>query len=55
VIIANWDSMVFDTGEQNLHRVPMTEPLKGTAQHVGDLIDSCETVIELIDSISESV
>ena len=55
VIIANWDSMVFDTGEQNLHRVPMLEPLKGTAQHVGDLIDNCETVIELIDSISESV
>jgi len=55
VVIANWDSMVFDTGEQNLHRVPMLEPLKGTAQHVGDLIDSCETVIELIDSISESV
>ena len=55
VIIANWDSMVFDTGEQNLHRVPMVEPLKGTAQHVGDLIDSCETVIELIESISETV
>ena len=55
VVIANWDSMVFDTGDQNLHRVPMMEPLKGTAQHVGDLIDNCETVIELIESISETV
>ena len=55
VIIANWDSIVFDTGDQNLHRVPMMEPLKGSAQHVGDLIDNCETVIELIESISETV
>jgi len=55
VIIANWDSIVFDTGDQNLHRVPMMEPLKGSAQHVGDLIDNCETVIELIKSISETV
>ena len=55
VIVANWDSIVFDTGDQNLHRVPMMEPLKGSAQHVGDLIDNCETVIELIESISETV
>jgi len=33
----------------------MMEPLKGTAKHVGDLIDNCETVIELIESISETV
>ncbi len=31
------------------------EPLKGTSEHVGDLIDSCETVIELIESISETI
>ena len=53
VVIANWDSIVFDIGDQNLHRVPMMEPLRGSAQHVGDLIDNCETVIELIESISE--
>ena len=55
VLVANWDSIVFDTGDQNLRRVPMMEPLKGTAQHVEHLIDSCETVIELIESISETI
>ena len=55
VLVANWDSIVFDTGDQNLRRVPMMEPLKGTSEHVGDLIDSCETVIELIESISETI
>ena len=40
VLVANWDSIVFDTGDQNLRRVPMMEPLKGTAQHVEHLIDS---------------
>ena len=55
VLVANWDSIVFDIGDKNLRRVPMMEPLRGTAQHVGDLIDSCETVIELIESISETI
>ena len=55
VLVANWDSIVFDTGDQNLQRVPMMEPLKGTSQHVGDLIDRCETVIELIESMSETI
>ena len=55
VLVANWDSIVFDTGDQNLCRVPMMEPLKGTSEHVEDLIDSCETVIELIESISETI
>ena len=55
VLVANWDSIVFDIGDKNLRRVPMMEPLRGTSQHVGDLIDSCETVIELIESISETI
>jgi proteasome accessory factor A len=55
VLVANWDSIVFDTGDQNLQRVLMMEPLKGTSQHVGDLIDRCETVIELIESMSGTI
>ncbi len=55
VLVGNWDSIVFDTGDKNLLRVQLMEPLKGTSEHVGDLIDSCETVIELIESISETI
>lgn len=49
---ANWDSIVFDLGEDPLRRVPMMDPLKGTKSHVGELIDSCETAAELIDGIA---
>ncbi len=31
IVAANWDSMVFDIGRDPLRRVPMMEPLRGTA------------------------
>jgi proteasome accessory factor A len=39
LVAANWDSLVFDTGEETLKRVPMMEPLRGTKARVGDLLD----------------
>ncbi|MDQ3468557.1 MAG: proteasome accessory factor PafA2, partial [Actinomycetota bacterium] len=39
IVAANWDSMVFDIGREPLRRVPMMEPLRGTADHVARLID----------------
>ena len=39
VVAANWDSLVFDIGRDPLRRVPMMEPLRGTADHVGTLIE----------------
>jgi proteasome accessory factor A len=38
VVTANWDSLVFDVGADPLRRVPMMDPLKGTAEHTGDLL-----------------
>ncbi len=32
LVAANWDSMVFDVGEETLKRVPMMEPLHGTSR-----------------------
>ncbi len=38
---ANWDAVVFDVaGERNLQRVPMNDPHRGTAAHVGALLDA---------------
>lgn len=38
VSAASWDSVIFDIpGAQTLKRVPMPDPLRGTAQHVGQL------------------
>ena len=31
IVAANWDSLVFDVGRDPLRRVPMMEPLRGTA------------------------
>lgn len=54
VVAANWDSMVFDTGDDTLRRVPMMEPARGTSDHVGTLLDECHTVTELLDRLSEN-
>ena len=43
IVAANWDSMVFDVGREPLRRVPMMEPLRGTAEHVARLIDESDT------------
>jgi proteasome accessory factor A len=48
IVAANWDSMVFDIGRDPLRRVPMMEPLRGTADHVASLIDDSATAAELL-------
>jgi proteasome accessory factor PafA2 len=48
IVAANWDSVVFDVGEDSLRRVPMMEPLKGTARHVDTLFDGCDSPAELL-------
>ncbi|MCU1387741.1 MAG: dop [Ilumatobacteraceae bacterium] len=51
IVAANWDSMVFDVGRDPLRRVPMMEPLKGTAEHVANLLDDCATAAELLSRL----
>ena len=51
VVAANWDSLVFETAQTNLQRIPMMEPTRGTEKHVGPLLDQCATVIELLDHL----
>jgi proteasome accessory factor A len=53
VVAANWDSLVFDIGRDPLRRVPMMEPLRGTADHVATLIDTSETARELLDRLGQ--
>ena len=48
IVAANWDSLVFDVGRDPLRRVPMMEPLRGTAEHVASLIDDSDTAAELL-------
>jgi Pup amidohydrolase len=48
IVAANWDSLVFDIGREPLRRIPMMEPLRGTAASVATLIDESTTPAELV-------
>jgi proteasome accessory factor A len=48
VVTANWDSLVFDVGGDPLRRVPMMDPLRGTAALTEDLLDEVHSVQELV-------
>ena len=51
IVAANWDSIVFDVGREPLRRVPMMEPLRGTAAHVARLIDESDSAVELLERL----
>ncbi|HUO48090.1 MAG TPA: proteasome accessory factor PafA2 family protein, partial [Acidimicrobiales bacterium] len=52
VASANWDSIVFDLGTDPLRRVPMMDPLRGTADHTEELLAGSSTPAELLDRLS---
>ncbi|HZQ57932.1 MAG TPA: proteasome accessory factor PafA2 family protein, partial [Acidimicrobiales bacterium] len=51
IAAANWDSMVFDLSpaKDSLQRVPMMEPLRGTAEIVDTLFEGVTSPIELFE------
>jgi proteasome accessory factor PafA2 len=51
LVAANWDSLVFDTGESHLKRVPMMEPLRGDVDRVGRLLDESEDAADLLQRL----
>ncbi|MGB3411329.1 MAG: depupylase/deamidase Dop [Microthrixaceae bacterium] len=51
VVAANWDSMVFDTGDASLQRVPMMEPGRGTQDALGRLIDEATSAKDLLERL----
>ncbi len=51
VVAANWDSIVFDLGDDPLRRIPMLEPTRGTKAHVGTILDQSATARELLDKL----
>jgi proteasome accessory factor A len=51
IVAANWDSMVFDIGRDPLRRVPMMEPLRGTAAHVARLISDSTSAADLLERL----
>ncbi|HEX6421079.1 MAG TPA: depupylase/deamidase Dop [Acidimicrobiales bacterium] len=53
IVAANWDSMVFDVGDDPLRRVPMMDPTRGTEAHVGRLMAESTTSAELLDRLGQ--
>ena len=51
IVAANWDSVVFDLGEGPLQRVPMMDPLRGTAALTQNLLETSRTVNELLEGL----
>ena len=52
VAAASWDSVVFDLpGRESLLRVPILEPLRGTAAAVGRLLDEAHDAESLVDGL----
>jgi len=53
IAAANWDSMVFDLSpdKETLQRVPMMEPLRGTAAIVDRLFEGCNSPAELLERL----
>ncbi|MGN0063826.1 MAG: depupylase/deamidase Dop [Nocardioides sp.] len=52
VAAASWDSVIFDVpGRSSLQRVATADPLRGTREHVGPLMDGCGSVEELLAAL----
>jgi Pup amidohydrolase len=51
IVAANWDSLLFDTGDDSLKRVPMMEPLRGRKELVAGIIERADTPADLISAL----
>ncbi len=51
LVAANWDSLVFDVGEETLKRIPMMEPLRGSKERVADVLDRSATAADLVRAL----
>ncbi len=48
---ANWDSIVFQSPEGTLQRVPMMDPTRGTMELTSSLFGECSTATELLERL----
>ncbi|MDQ4149110.1 MAG: proteasome accessory factor PafA2 [Actinomycetota bacterium] len=51
ITAASWDGVIFDTGSDSLQKIPMLEPLRGTKQATGELIESSTSSADLIEKL----
>jgi proteasome accessory factor PafA2 len=52
VVAASWDSVIFDVpGRTALQRLPLLDPLRGTREQVGAMLDECADVTALFSAL----
>ncbi len=52
VVAASWDSVIFDVPDRPaLQRIPLLDPLRGTREQVGAMLDQCESVTDLFAAL----
>jgi proteasome accessory factor A len=52
VVAASWDSVIFDVPDRPaLQRIPLLDPLRGTREQVGAMLDRCESVTDLFAAL----
>lgn len=54
IAAASWDSVIFDLpGQRPLQRVATLDPLRGTREHVGELIDAHEQAEDFLAALTQ--
>jgi len=48
---ASWTSVLLDTGEASVKRIPMAEPTRGTRKLVGEILERSDSVAELVERL----
>ncbi len=49
---ASWSSVLLDTGDATVKRIPMAEPGRGTRKLVGEVLERSESVAELLERLA---
>jgi proteasome accessory factor A len=47
----NWDSISFGVEDESIKRILMDEPLKGTKEHVDELLENSPTAVDLVRNL----
>ncbi len=51
IAAANWDSLLVDLHDGPLRRIPMMDPLRGTAEIVDELLRTCDSLEDLVSAL----
>src|SRR5512139_1274960 len=49
---ASWTSVLLDTGDASVKRIPMVEPMRGTRKLVGEILERSDSVAELLERLA---